>query len=235
MEPIRKAELLIGPLLLVNNLIIFLVNKTGTNIIINMTIPLLIIIMSLIKKDRMKKYAISALFFIIGSLIAFYGAMDNFSAISLFVISCFVLKNKIFYIISSFLIFILTLLNFSIHELPISSFLNMISAYIFIAYVSVYLFWPVSEIRAKIGLKKGLTYEQIQTVEMMLKGKSHTEAAKDLCIERATYSARIATLKKRYNVTNEVQLTISLIQDKIISVNQFAIAKTEENDLLKPL
>ena len=192
---------------------------------VNILIPAIIITISGIKKKKIKNLSIAIIFIIIGSFVALKGEIDNFSAISLFFVSWFIIKNKIYCIASALILLILTILKFSVNELPIPNFVNMLNAYIMMGYVFYYLFWPITEIRSDKDLNRGLSFEQIETVKMLMKGYKHHQAAKELNIERSSYSARVSSLRDRYGAISDFQLALALREDGVIGEDDFTMVK----------
>lgn len=224
MEFIRKVNIFVAGTLIVNNAVSVFLSGTGTDFYINLFISVLIIAFNLIKG----KYSISVMYVLVGVVVAFTGSNDNFAAIFLIVIGCYIAKNGVFNAISFLILILTSLLRYSIMEWPISSFANHMVAYSYLALIAYELFWPTSEIKAKEVKSHGLTPEQVETIELLKRGLKHQAAADLLHIERNTFSARVAGLRKRFGVETDFQLAIELMKEDILSLNKIAIAKTEE-------
>lgn len=223
MERLRYPNIALAIILLLNNAITTFIYKNDSDFIVNIMISLIIIIISTINIRRLY----SPMYILVGFLVATFGSNDNFSAVFLIFIGLYLYDNKQLRIVSSILLICFATVKYSLNGFNISSYLNMISAYLYFSYVLYILFWPGRSLC--IVNRKGLTPEQEQTVKCLLQGLKHEDAAKKLNIERKTYSARVSSLRKRYNVKNEVQLTLALIEDGIISSNELAKAKMPDN------
>lgn len=94
-------------------------------------------------------------------------------------------------------------------------------------------FWSIADTEEKHCENKGLTPEQIATIDMLLKGLTHKESAELLNIERKTYTARVASLRKRFNAKSDFLLSITLVKEGFISLNTLAYANIDDKTLNK--
>ena len=221
------VNLITAIILLVFNLILLFIDKSGgVQRYVSISLPIILFVFIFIFKNK----NIYLFYTIVGILITLYGDPDNFSGSVFFFISLYDNKSKHnIYINSILMVFSICFKYYFIAYTPIN-IIGMSVAFFFILSHLYIRFWPVSEVRQKIGLRKGLTVEQLQTIEKLLEGKGHAQSAKELNIERPTFSARLGSIRKRYNVNNDLQLAVALMEDGVISLNSFTNVKIDNKD-----
>ncbi len=220
-----KVNLITASLLLsFNIMLLFLDDSGGVSRVFNISIPLLLFVFMSIFKNK----NIYLFYTIVGVLVTIKGTPDNFSPAIFFFLSAYDNKSKT-NIYLNFILMILSLsVKYYINDIYIAEMSAMPIAYFFTLSHMYIRFWPTSPVDKEESHSKGLTPEQIETIEMLMKGVKHGPAAEALNIERKTYSARVSGLRKRYNVESDFQLAIALQKDGIISSNSLAKAQTED-------
>lgn len=216
-------------LIFFNLVLLLLDNSGGIQRYVSISIPLIMFVFIFIFKNN----NIYIFYTITGILVTLFGSPDNFSGSIFFFMSGYDHKSKINLSINGISAIISICLKYYIVGFTPVNIIGMVVAFYFIIGHLYVRFWNIAEIKSKIGLNKGLTVEQLQTIEKLLEGKGHAQSAKELHIERPTFSARMGSIRRRYKVTNDLQLAISLIEDGVISINSFTNVKPDTSELNK--
>lgn len=218
-------------LFLLNLLVIFIDKSGGYDRIASISITIMAFIFIVVLRNKNIYFFYS----MVGVLITVFGGADNLSGAIFFFISAYDKKTKtnifINIILCSLSLFIKSYFMEKLvpePEYTIAHIFSLLIGFFFVLSHMYVRFWNISEIKSKIGLNKGLTVEQLQTIEKLIEGKGHSQSAKELNIERTTFSARIGSIRKRYNVSNDFQLAIMLIEDNVISLNTLTNAKIDD-------
>jgi len=218
---IRNISVLLAIFLFVNNTVSAYLYKDVEDYLVNVLVSIIIIGFSFCKRLKYFSYA----YFIVAILVSLFGNDDNFAAIFLVIIACYLNKNIAFYIISLSSLLISSIIRYGFMQFDIPPFINMIQAYIYFGILCYSLFWK-GVIFINNSKKHRFTPEQWDTVQTLLMDMRHQEAADQLYIERKTFTARVAHLRKLYDVKTDFHLALKLIDDGVITVNDLANAKT---------
>jgi len=168
---------------------------------------------------------------IAGCLITFFGGMENPTGAIFFFISAYDHRTER----NIYTNIILAIISFSakayINNYATYDVIAIIAAFFFIIGHMYVRFWPIADIREHRESEKRFTPEQWDTIQTLLMDMRHQEAADQLCIERKTFTARVAHLRKLYDVKTDFHLALKLIDDGVITVNDLANAKTVNKKL----
>lgn len=223
-----NTNIITAALLIVLNMVMYVFDKSGgLDRYINIFIPIIAFVFIFIFKNK----NMYIFYTIVGVLITGFTSQANFSGSVLFFISMYDNKSKKNFTANIILIITAMCINAYRFNYLQAHIFSMMIAFFFVFSHMYSRFWNITDIKSKIGLNKGLTVEQIQTIEKLLEGKGHAQSAKELNIERPTFSARMGSIRKRYNVTNDLQLAISLIEDGVISLNSSTNVKSDNKTL----
>lgn len=225
MERLGLANIIMGFILTANTLVSYFVYGYKGDMVPNMIIAVAIIVLSFIKH----KSAQASMFLIAGAIVSLFGTNDNFSGIFFILIGCYVMQNRTFTITSLLIVIVALIVKYSITEMKLPSFFNMVVAYAYFTYIFYFLF-QIGRVLPSYK-SKGLTIEQVETIEKLLQGKSHKEAAEELGLIRTTFSMRVSSLRRRYKVKNDFQLALILAEEGVININTLS----EVNIVTKPL
>jgi hypothetical protein len=210
-------------LLFLNCILVIFDNSMGMDRYINFSIPIIALIFLYIYKDK----NIYPFYSIAGFLITAFGEPDNPSGAIFFFMSMYDEKSdKNIYSNTILIVISLCLKAYLVESFSANIFSSMV-AFFFIFSHMYNRFWNISNVNKEVAIKKGLSPEQIKTIDHLIQGESQTVAARKLNIERSAYSKRVKSLKDRYGVDSEFQLAISLSKDGIISVNELTNVKRE--------
>jgi len=218
----KSNNIITAILLLFFNIIMFFSDDSHTiDRYVNLLIPTIALIFIYIFRNK-KLFLFYAL---IGVLITIFGTYGNFSGSIFFFFSVTdnrTIKNiyfNLFLLISSLCVKICFIDYFTPHIFSMLIAYYFILSHLYVRYWNTYKEPKIKNI--------GLTVEQIQTVKMLIQGRKHQSAADFLNIDRKTYSARVSSLRSRYNVETDFQLAIKLIESDIISLNSIAKEKID--------
>ena len=178
-----------------------------------------------------KKKNIYLFYTIVGSLITLFGSIGNVTGAVFFFISIYDHRTERNIYINIALAIITFSVKAYINNYATYDVFAIIAAFFFIIGHLYVRFWPIADIREYKELTpKGFTIEQADTIKTLLKDLRHKEAAEGLRIGRKAYTARVATLRERYNVTTDFLLALKMIEDGTISINDLANANLTENN-----
>lgn len=198
---------------------------------INLSIPIIFFILVCFNNKKID----SAFYTIVAVCLNMFGNYANLLGAFFFFIAIYDNKEKVNICINSGLFLITLSLKqyfFVVDEGETSTIAYALGfIYVFLHLYS--RFWSIADTAEKHCVNKGLTPEQIATIDMLLKGLTHKESADILNIERKTYTARVSSLRKRFNAKSDFLLAIALMKEGYVSLNTLANAKIDNKTLNK--
>ena len=225
----RDVNMITGMCILIFNICMLIFVKED---IIDRYINIGIAVLGLAGVILFRKRNLYLLYSIIGISITVFGSPGNFSGIVFLFISCYDKKARFNIIINSIGILASLYIKMYMFEYHFTQIFLLLVAFFFIAFHMYVRFWNIpSSINEPVARTKGLDIEDRETISMLMKGLKHKDAGKKLNIERISYTSRVVSLRKKYNVKTDFQLAIELIKDDIISLNKTTTVEVDDINL----